>query len=175
MPAEQVPVGHSAELVVQAEPLIGVCTQPPTGSQESAVQALPSLQGFRAPLRQAPAAQLSPTVQTSLSSQVMVLAVYSQAPPEHSCRPAVDFLLRSVAQVYGGSCIAVILTGMGCDGLAGCQLLHDAGARVFAQDEATCTVFGMPRGPIERGIAEAVPLHDMANHIQLAAKVAQLR
>jgi len=99
----------------------------------------------------------------------------SQAAPEHSCRPAVDFLLRSVADAYGGHVIGVMLTGMGCDGLAGFRQLHALGARLFAQDEASCTVYGMPRGPVEEGLAEAVPLTDIAARIERAARQEQLR
>ena len=94
----------------------------------------------------------------------------SAAPPEHSCRPAVDFLFRSLLPVYGARTVAVVMTGMGEDGLAGAVALHAAGARVLAQDEASCTVYGMPRGPIERGIAEAVPLDDLARRIDLACR-----
>jgi two-component system chemotaxis response regulator CheB len=63
-----------------------------------------------------------------------------------------------------------MLTGMGEDGWVGCQALHDAGAILLAQDEASCTVFGMPRGPIRAGIAEAVPLAGIAAMIQQKAK-----
>lgn len=60
-----------------------------------------------------------------------------QAPPENSCRPSVDVLLRSVVQVYGNQTLAVILTGMGQDGFRGCLCVREAGGQVLAQDEAT--------------------------------------
>jgi two-component system chemotaxis response regulator CheB len=90
-------------------------------------------------------------------------------PPECSCRPAVDYLFRSMHQVYGGQAVAVVMTGMGEDGWQGARLLHASGAAVLAQNEATCTVYGMPRGPIEAGIARAVALPDLASAILLAA------
>ena len=90
----------------------------------------------------------------------------SDDPPENNCRPSVDYLFRSVAQVYGGDAVGVIMTGMGSDGTRGCSLLKDRGAAIVAQDEATCVVFGMPRGLIEQGIADVVaPLDRIAAEI----------
>jgi len=83
-------------------------------------------------------------------------------PPENSCQPSVDYLFRSVAEIYGPRSIGVLMTGMGSDGVAGCRLLHRRGATILAQDEASCVVFGMPRDPIEEGIARPVALGDMA-------------
>lgn len=87
-------------------------------------------------------------------------------PPENSCRPAVDYLFRAAADAYGGNVLAVVMTGMGYDGTSGCALLKARGAEVFVQDAASCVVFGMPRGPIEKGLADAVvPLDRMAAEI----------
>ena len=79
-----------------------------------------------------------------------------QGPPENSCRPAVDVLFRSVAETYQGHTLAVILTGMGKDGLNGCQAIHDGGGQVLAQDEATSVVWGMPGAAAHAGICAAV-------------------
>ncbi|WP_166830275.1 protein-glutamate methylesterase/protein-glutamine glutaminase [Thalassoroseus pseudoceratinae] len=88
-------------------------------------------------------------------------------PPENSCRPAVDYLFRSLVPVYGANTLGVIMTGMGSDGLHGCRELKNAGAKIMVQDEASCVVFGMPRFPIQEGLAdEVVPLQDMATRIQ---------
>ncbi|AFY41173.1 chemotaxis response regulator protein-glutamate methylesterase [Nostoc sp. PCC 7107] len=93
------------------------------------------------------------------------LAVH-QAPPENSCRPSVDVLLRSVAQVYGARAIAVILTGMGQDGLHGCQCIREVGGQVLAQDEASSVVWGMPGFVVNAGLADQiVPLEKMAGEI----------
>jgi two-component system, chemotaxis family, protein-glutamate methylesterase/glutaminase len=95
-------------------------------------------------------------------------------PPENSCRPAVDVLFRSVAQVYGSHTLAVILTGMGSDGLKGCTTLRERGAPVFAQDQATSVVWGMPGYVSQAGLAEKIlPLPQIAPEI--ARRVAALR
>jgi two-component system, chemotaxis family, protein-glutamate methylesterase/glutaminase len=86
-------------------------------------------------------------------------------PPENSCQPSVDYLFRSVANVYGRKALGVLMTGMGNDGAEGCRLLHRRGAPLLAQDETSCVVFGMPREPIQEGIAKAVSLEDMAGEI----------
>ena len=87
-------------------------------------------------------------------------------PPENSCRPAVDVLFRSVAQVFGSRALAVVLTGMGQDGLRGCEHIREAGGQVLAQDEATSIVWGMPGAVSQAGLADKVlPLHDLAAEI----------
>jgi two-component system chemotaxis response regulator CheB len=87
-------------------------------------------------------------------------------PPENSCRPAADVLFRSVATHYGGSTLAVVLTGMGGDGKRGCELIRTAGGTIFAQDEATSCVWGMPRAVAEAGLADAIlPLDQVAGSI----------
>lgn len=94
----------------------------------------------------------------------------TKTPPENSCRPAVDVLFRSVAEVYGGSALAVVLTGMGKDGTAGCQKLSQLGAGILVQDEASSVVWGMPRSVAEAGLADAVvPLNEM--HMAIMTRV----
>ncbi|MDY6824971.1 MAG: chemotaxis response regulator protein-glutamate methylesterase [Thermodesulfobacteriota bacterium] len=80
----------------------------------------------------------------------------TEDPPENSCRPSVDYLFRSVAGHYGQAATAVIMTGMGTDGNRGLGVLKKANAFLIAQDEATCTVFGMPKWPIEANIVDVV-------------------
>jgi two-component system chemotaxis response regulator CheB len=79
-----------------------------------------------------------------------------QEPPENSCRPAVDVLFRSVAQTFGPDVLAVILTGMGQDGLRGCEAIREAGGQILAQDEATSVVWGMPGFVARAGLADRV-------------------
>ncbi len=89
-----------------------------------------------------------------------------QDPPENSCRPAVDVLLRSVAKTYGSETLSVILTGMGQDGLRGCEAVREAGGQVLAQDEATSVVWGMPGYVARAGLADRVlPLNLIADEI----------
>ncbi|HZT33132.1 MAG TPA: chemotaxis response regulator protein-glutamate methylesterase [Bryobacteraceae bacterium] len=79
-----------------------------------------------------------------------------QSAPQNSCRPAVDALFASMAEVYGGAVIAVILTGMGRDGLRGAQILRAQGASILAQDEASSVVWGMPGAVANAGLADRV-------------------
>jgi two-component system, chemotaxis family, protein-glutamate methylesterase/glutaminase len=91
----------------------------------------------------------------------------NQEPPENSCRPAVDVLFRSVAQVFGARSLAVVLTGMGRDGLGGCEEIRAAGGQVLVQDEATSVVWGMPGFVANAGLAHAVlPLHEIPAEIE---------
>jgi two-component system chemotaxis response regulator CheB len=91
------------------------------------------------------------------------LTQLSSAPPENSCRPAVDVMFRSVAALYGASAYATVLTGMGHDGRGGAKVLRDAGAEILAQDEATSVVWGMPGAVVGAGLAdEILPLDRIA-------------
>jgi two-component system chemotaxis response regulator CheB len=87
---------------------------------------------------------------------VSVRTVLNQASPENSCRPAVDVLFRSAAKVYGPALQAVVLTGMGQDGKRGSESVVQAGGTVFAQDEASSVVWGMPRAVAESGLASRI-------------------
>ena len=90
----------------------------------------------------------------------------SSAPPVNRHRPSVDVLFRSAANYAGRNAIGVILTGMGKDGAAGMLEMKRAGAYNFAQDEASCVVFGMPKEAIVLGaVDEVLPLHDMARRV----------
>jgi len=90
----------------------------------------------------------------------------NQGPPENHCRPAVDALFRSAAGVYGAGVLAVVLTGMGSDGLMGCRMIRDHGGSVLAQDQATSAVWGMPGAVTNAGLAHNVlPLNEIAAEI----------
>ncbi len=80
----------------------------------------------------------------------------NQDPPINFCRPSVDPMLKSLAEVYQGRVLAVILTGMGQDGLVGGETIVDMGGSVIAQDEATSVVWGMPGAVANAGICSAV-------------------
>jgi two-component system chemotaxis response regulator CheB len=89
-----------------------------------------------------------------------------QAPPENSCRPSVDVLFRSVAEVYGPRVLAVVLTGMGQDGLRGCERIHQAGGQIIVQDEASSVIWGMPGIVASAGLADQVlPLNSLGIEI----------
>ncbi len=87
---------------------------------------------------------------------LQVRVLLHQGPPENSCRPAVDVLLRSVAKTFGPNSLTVILTGMGQDGLRGCEAVREAGGQVLAQDEVTSVVWGMPGYVARAGLADRV-------------------
>jgi len=86
-----------------------------------------------------------------------------------ACKPSVDYLFESVDFCYGRNTLAIIMTGMGSDGLAGCKKLHATGARILAQDEASCVVYGMPRQIAENGLA-----HEILALDTIAARITQL-
>ncbi len=89
-----------------------------------------------------------------------------QSAPENSCRPAADVLFRSVSQIYGPRTLAVVLTGMGQDGLRGCEAIRAAGGQVLVQDEASSVVWGMPGNVAMAGLADKVlPLDELASEI----------
>ncbi|QOY92074.1 chemotaxis response regulator protein-glutamate methylesterase [Paludibaculum fermentans] len=82
-----------------------------------------------------------------------------QEPPLNSCRPSVDALFESMATVFGAGVLAVMLTGMGQDGLNGSRALRSKGACILAQDEATSVVWGMAGAVVNAGLAnETLPL-----------------
>jgi two-component system chemotaxis response regulator CheB len=89
--------------------------------------------------------------------------------PVHGVRPAADVLFRSVAECFGASAVGVVLTGMGRDGTDGLRLMRRAGAFAIVQDEASSTVYGMPKTALGLAGADAVVgLPDMAQAIAAA-------
>jgi two-component system chemotaxis response regulator CheB len=86
----------------------------------------------------------------------LVKLLTHQGPLENSCRPAVDVLFRSAASVYGAGVLAVVMTGMGQDGLKGCQAVAQAGGRILVQDPDTCVVGSMPQAVLQAGLAHQV-------------------
>src|SRR5581483_989078 len=98
----------------------------------------------------------------------------NQDPPEHSCRPAVDVLFRSVASTYRSNVLGVVMTGMGSDGVLGAKEIREAGGEVLIQDEATAVVWGMPGLVYAAGQADGVyPLDQLAT--QITRRVMQSR
>ncbi len=85
---------------------------------------------------------------------------------ENFCKPSADPMLRSVALAYRSRALAVILTGMGKDGLEGCKAIKASGGTILAQDEATSAVWGMPRAVAEAGLCKnVVPIERMGDAI----------
>ncbi|MGC2495647.1 chemotaxis-specific protein-glutamate methyltransferase CheB [Candidatus Binatus sp.] len=95
----------------------------------------------------------------------------TDTPPRHLCRPSIDELFESVARECGSQAIACLLTGMGKDGAAGLLAVRQNGGHTIAQDEASSTVFGMPREAIALDAAQIVaPLADVAGTLCLMAR-----
>lgn len=93
----------------------------------------------------------------------------TDTPPENFCRPAVDPMLRSLAAAAPGPVLAIILTGMGQDGLAGCRAVADAGGTIFAQDDGSSVVWGMPGAVTRAGLAKRTgPPELLADHLLAA-------
>jgi two-component system chemotaxis response regulator CheB len=91
----------------------------------------------------------------------------NQGPQENYCRPSVDPMLRSLVDVYRSRVLTVILTGMGHDGLAGCKAVVEAGGAVFAQDEASSVVWGMPGAVVKAGLCTAIlPLGEIGSRVR---------
>jgi len=90
----------------------------------------------------------------------------NQDAPENSCRPAVDVLFRSVAKAYGANVLAVVMTGMGSDGVRGAQDIREAGGNVIIQDEPSSVIWGMPGLVHASGLDDACyPLNQLAGEI----------
>lgn len=87
-------------------------------------------------------------------------------PPENNCKPAVDYMFRSVAREYGALSTGVIMTGMGGDGTLGLKVLKSFGAVTIGQDEESCVVYGMPKMAADAGVVDVVsPLQMIASEI----------
>ncbi len=103
------------------------------------------------------------TVEATLTGARVAL---NQDPPENSCRPAADVLFRSAAAQFGSSALAVVLTGMGCDGLEGARAIVRSKGTVLAQDEQSAVVASMPRAVAKAGLTDAImPVEGIANEL----------
>ena len=93
----------------------------------------------------------------------LVQCTLSDSPPVNSVRPAADLLFESVARIYGGSAVGVILTGMGKDGTEGARLLYERGATILGESPETCVIYGMPKIAWESGyVHRQIPLDNVA-------------
>jgi two-component system chemotaxis response regulator CheB len=91
--------------------------------------------------------------------------------PENNCKPAADYLFRSIAKLYKGNALGVIMTGMGSDGTKGLIIMKKLGSKIIAQDERTCTVFGMPMEAMRAGVVDVMaPLQKIADEIMSSVK-----
>ena len=103
-----------------------------------------------------------------------VRVLVNDDPPVNGVRPAADYLLQSASEVFGGNALAVVMTGMGKDGLEGCRQLKEAGGFVFAQSQQNCIVYGMPKAVIQGDLADRIlPLGRIAPAIVRHVKRSQ--
>jgi len=102
-----------------------------------------------------------------------ILLATTKLPSDSLHRPSVDVMFSSAFDIFGGKVLAIVMTGMGRDGLEGAKLIKSAGGRVLAQSEDTCVVYGMPKAIVDANIADAVvPLEEMAFAITTAVSMA---
>ena len=86
-------------------------------------------------------------------------------------KPSVDITFASLSKIYANKVLAIVLTGMGADGRDGARMLKEKGSVIWAQDEASCVVYGMPQAVTSAGIAiESLPLNEIAKRIKVELK-----
>jgi two-component system chemotaxis response regulator CheB len=119
----------------------------------------------------APAGQHITVERHGTNSELKTKICLSDYPRATLHKPSADVMMASVAEVFGRYCCGVILTGMGADGLQGMTAIHEAGGITIGQDEASSTVYGMPRICAEHGILQAIiPLSQMTSQILQALR-----
>ena len=99
----------------------------------------------------------------------MIRTVLSDAAPTGAFRPSATNLFHSAGLALGAELLAVILTGMGDDGVAGLRTVHDRGGHVVAQDEASSVIYGMPREAVHAGV-----VHEILSLAAIAPRLAML-
>ncbi len=106
-------------------------------------------------------------VQKLIDGKTVEVIALNKEPRELGVRPCVNVLFRTLAPIYGPNILSVILTGMGMDGADGVERIKNAGGKAIAEDERSCVVYGMPKGIVDRGLADrVVPLEMIATAIQ---------
>jgi len=94
-------------------------------------------------------------------------------PPENNCKPAVDYMFRSVSSLFPGKITAVVMTGMGNDGTVGMRLIKRHGAVSITQNQESCVVYGMPMEVVKAGVSDLiVPLNLISSAIEKSVQVA---
>ncbi len=142
-------------LIVQHMPAMFTKALADSLNQKCALNVVEACDGARVVPGQVFIAPGGKQMKVVLHEKVPVIRI-TDDPPESFCKPSVDYLYRSLTRVYDGRVLALIMTGMGSDGARGAQLLKRRGAVVWAESEATCVVFGMPREVIKLGLADEV-------------------
>jgi two-component system chemotaxis response regulator CheB len=101
---------------------------------------------------------------TSVAARIKIVDEIQDV--NYTYKPSVDLTFKSIAKVYNADVLGIILTGMGADGKEGCQILKQKGARIWAQDEATSVVYGMPQAVASANIAErSIPIDSISSSL----------
>lgn len=101
-----------------------------------------------------------------ISTRNILFTRLNDGPRRSNLKPSVNELFESVAQHWNGKLVAVIMTGMGNDGTESLPAVKARGAAIIAEDQSTCTVYGMPKSAIETGLVDAVvPLNQIVKEI----------
>jgi two-component system chemotaxis response regulator CheB len=95
-------------------------------------------------------------LQITSTGEALYLRLDETTPPRNFCRPSVDVLFESAVKVAGPGTLGAVLTGMGRDGLQGCELIRKAGGQIVVQDQATSVVWGMPGAVARAGLADSI-------------------
>lgn len=96
----------------------------------------------------------------------LYLQTDEETPPRNFCRPSVDVLFESAVRVAGAGTLGVVLTGMGKDGLQGCEAIREKGGQIIVQDQETSVVWGMPGAVAQAGIADVIkPVHEVSQEV----------
>lgn len=138
-------------------------------NEASSLDVLEAADGLRVSAGQVVIARGGRHLQLARRTSDGAVVKLTDAPLEHSCRPAVDYTLRSAVEIFDGHLLVVILTGMGRDGTAGCRLVRSRGGRVLTQHPDGCTVYGMPKAVAQAGLT-----NDVAKLPRMAAAINRL-
>ncbi|OGV55581.1 MAG: chemotaxis response regulator protein-glutamate methylesterase [Lentisphaerae bacterium GWF2_44_16] len=157
-------------LIVQHMPPVFTAALADSLNKKSAVQVLEGVDGIQLKSGTVYIAPGGKQMKVEKSGNSTVLRI-TDDPPENNCRPSVDYMFRSIASCYKGNSLGVIMTGMGADGVKGLAEMKKTGTKVIAQDEATCTVYGMPMEAVKSGVVDlVVPLDQIVDEIISAVR-----
>lgn len=157
-------------LVVQHMPPVFTAALADSLNRKSAVQVLEGVDGMQLKSGTVYIAPGGKQMKIEKNGPLTFLKI-TDDPPENNCKPSADYMFRSIASDYRGNSVGVIMTGMGADGVKGLAEMKKTGSKVIAQDEATCTVYGMPMEAVKAGVVDTiVPLDQIVDEMISAAR-----
>jgi len=162
------PLGRPPILIVQHMPALFLTTLAEKLNAQSTLEVIEASNGL---ILQPDHVYIAPGgIQMTVKRQALGARIeLHDAPSENHCKPSVDYLFRGLAESFGGSALGIVMTGMGDDGARGLLQMRQAGAYTLVQDEASCTVFGMPRQALNLGAADqALSLDQLTQALKVA-------